>query len=140
MKTRRQKTGKLGEDAAVKYLRKNGHKILERNFRAGRYGEIDIIANDKGQLVFVEVKTKTNEQFGPPEQEFTYQKKKKMRRAIQNYLFKNYSQDRSWRVDLIAIEIFNPVKSREEKISPKAKLFNRVNKKINLRHYKDISL
>ena len=119
MKTRRQKIGKLGEDAAVKYLKKNGYKILERNFRAGRYGEIDIITNDKGQLVFVEVKTKTDEQFGSPEQEFTYQKKKKMRRAIQNYLFKNYSQDRQWRVDLIAIEISD---------------------KKNLRHYKDISL
>ena len=86
MKTKQQKVGKIGEDMAVKFLKKKSYKIIERNFIAGKYGEIDIIAKDKGELVFVEVKTKTDEQFGSPEQEFTYQKKKKMRRAIQNYL------------------------------------------------------
>lgn len=120
MKTQWQKTGKLGEDLAVKYLKKKCYKIIERNFRPGKYGEIDIITNDKEEIVFVEVKTKTGEQFGSPEEEFNYQKRKKMRRAIQNYLFKNYSQDKQWRVDLIAIEILGG--------------------KAEIRHYENISL
>ncbi len=105
MKTERQKLGKLGEDLATRYLQKKRYKILARNYIAGRYGEIDIIAEQNGQLVFIEVKTKTDEQFGSPEQEFNYYKKKKMRRAVQNYLFKNYNQDRDWRIDLIAIDV-----------------------------------
>ena len=60
MKTQQQKIGKKGEDLAVKFLKKKSYKIIERNFRAGKYGEIDIIAKDKDELVFVEVKTKTN--------------------------------------------------------------------------------
>ena len=111
-KTKQQKVGKMGEDMAVKYLKKKKYKILERNYRADKYGEIDIIAKNKSGLVFVEVKTKTDEQFGSPEQEFTYQKKKKMRRAIQNYLYKKYLTDKDWQADLIAIEI----KSKEPEI------------------------
>lgn len=120
MKTQQQKIGKKGEDLAIKFLKKKSYKIIKRNFRAGKYGEIDIIAKDKDELVFVEVKTKTDEQFGLPEQEFTYQKKKKMRRAIQNYLYKKYFLDKDWRADLIAIEI-----SDQES---------------DIRHYENISL
>jgi len=120
MKTSRQKIGQRGEDIAAKYLKKKHYKIIKRNFVAGKYGEIDIIAQDKGELVFVEVKTKTNEQYGSPEQEFTYQKKKKLYRAIQNYLFKKYWLNKDWRIDLIAIEVSG--------------------QKPDIRHYKNISL
>jgi len=129
-KTQQQKIGKIGEDMAVKYLKKKGYKILERNYRADKFGEIDIIASCKKSdstflqpsknLIFVEVKTKTNQNFGLPEQELTYQKKKRLRRAIQNYLFKKYLTDSDWQVDLIAIEI-----SDEKK---------------DIRHYENISL
>jgi putative endonuclease len=107
MKTQQQKIGEKGEKLAVKFLKKKKYKIMDRNFHAGRYGELDIVAKDKDELVFVEVKTKTDEQFGSPEEEFTYQKKRKMYRAIQNYLFKKYLTDKEWRADLIAIEITN---------------------------------
>jgi len=120
MKTKQQIVGKKGEDLAVKFLKKKGYKVIERNFRADRFGEIDIIAKDKNELVFVEVKTKTNEQFGSPEEEFTYQKKKKMYRAIQNYLFKKYLTSCDWRADLIAIDI--------------------VDEKIDIRHYECVPL
>ena len=56
--------GKYGEDIAVKYLIKNGYKIVERNYHFSRYGEIDIIALDKDTLCFIEVKTRTTEKFG----------------------------------------------------------------------------
>ena len=105
MKTKRQKVGRHGEDLAVRYLKKKRYRILERNYIAGHYGELDIIAEQNGQLIFIEVKTKTDQQFGLPEQEFNYYKRKKMRRAIQNYLFKNYNQDKDWQADLIAIDM-----------------------------------
>ena len=120
MKTKQQIVGQMGEDLAVKFLKKKGYKIIERNFRADRFGEIDIIVKDKDELVFVEVKTKTDEQFGSPEEEFTYQKKKKMYRAILNFLFKKYLTNQDWRADLIAIDI--------------------VDEKIDIRHYECVSL
>ena len=55
----RHETGKIGEDLATKYLENLGYTIVERNFVA-KQGEIDIIAKDKQELVFVEVKTRTN--------------------------------------------------------------------------------
>ena len=107
MKTQQQKIGEKGEKLAIKFLKKKKYKIVDRNYRADRYGELDIIAKTGDELVFVEVKTKTDEQFGSPEEEFTYQKKKRMRRAIQNYLFKKDLTNKEWRADLIAVEIIN---------------------------------
>jgi len=79
MLTDKQKLGKRGEDLALTFLKKKHYKILARNFRAKRFGEIDIVACNKNQIVFVEVKTKSNYYFGYPEEEFTYFKKKKRR-------------------------------------------------------------
>ena len=60
--------GRAGEELAAKYLRKNGHKILYRNFRASHGGEVDIVCRDRqhNELVFVEVKTRSSEEFGRP--------------------------------------------------------------------------
>lgn len=55
----RHETGKIGEEIAVAYLKQNGYQIIERNFEC-RQGEIDIIAKDKNDLVFVEVKTRSS--------------------------------------------------------------------------------
>lgn len=59
--------GAYGEELAAKYLKKKGYRILERNFRSGKH-EIDLIAYEKrsGYTVFVEVKTRSNSQFGLP--------------------------------------------------------------------------
>ncbi|MDA2936610.1 YraN family protein [Patescibacteria group bacterium AH-259-L05] len=133
MQTQRQKLGKRGEDIAVRYLKKNTYTIIEQNYRAGKYGEIDIIARKKDQLVFVEVKAKSDTQFGDPEQELTYFKTKKLHRAIQNYLFKHSLQDREWRLDLIAIEIPPCHPARPRRYVGEAE-----GSHINLRHYKHI--
>lgn len=61
----KQKLGKYGEDVATRFLLQKDYKIIERNFRC-RQGEIDIIAKDKEKLVFVEVKTRSNFNFGLP--------------------------------------------------------------------------
>ncbi len=58
--------GKRGEDLACRFLRRRGYKILYRNFRGRRGGEIDIVCRDRDTLVFVEVKTRANEDFGRP--------------------------------------------------------------------------
>lgn len=59
------RSGIEGENAAVEYLKKHGYVILERNFNT-KVGEIDIIAEDKDTLVFVEVKARDNTKFGQP--------------------------------------------------------------------------
>ena len=75
MKT--QISGKLGEDAACKYLKKQNYQILERNYRK-RYGEIDIIAQKSNKLIFAEVKTRSGERYGTPSEAVTFSKQQKI--------------------------------------------------------------
>jgi putative endonuclease len=82
----RKKIGDLGEDFAFKYLKKNGYKIIERNFRSS-LGEIDIIAKNKDYICFVEVKTRRENKFGNPEEAITDYKKNKLRK-LALYFFK----------------------------------------------------
>ena len=58
--------GTRGENLACRFLKKNGYKILYRNFRGRTGGEIDVVCRDRDTLVFVEVKTRTREDFGRP--------------------------------------------------------------------------
>ena len=60
------RTGTRGENLACRFLRKNGYKILYRNFRGRTGGEIDVVCRERDTLVFVEVKTRTREDFGRP--------------------------------------------------------------------------
>ena len=62
--------GQQGEQIAVQYLKAHGYKILERNYRC-RVGEVDIIAEDQGDLVFVEVKARSSKVFGNPAEAVT---------------------------------------------------------------------
>ncbi|MCK4968495.1 MAG: YraN family protein [Candidatus Aenigmarchaeota archaeon] len=99
----RRKLGNIGEDIAVQYLKKKHYKILERNFYSC-FGEIDIIARKKKIIIFVEVKSKQDDRFGLPEEEFTYYKKRKIYRTIQIWLKQYHITDQHWQVDLIAID------------------------------------
>lgn len=101
------KLGNLGEEIAEKHLKKQGYKILERNFRYKRYGEIDIIAKKKENLSFVEVKTRKIAGNNPynPEDNITYFKQKQLIKLSKIYLAKNNLTDISWQIDVIAIEI-----------------------------------
>ena len=81
-------TGQCGEDAATELLRKKGYKIVERNYR-NKIGEIDIIAKNKEDLVFVEVKTRRSEKFGTPAEAVTYYKKQKIVNTAKWYLSNN---------------------------------------------------
>ena len=95
--------GKEGEREAEKYLKKNKYKILNKNFNC-RQGEIDIIAKEKNEIVFVEVKTRTNKNYGNPIDAITKTKKEHLKKAIQYYLYKNNMEDNFIRVD--AIEVY----------------------------------
>ncbi|MBY0356857.1 MAG: YraN family protein [Candidatus Obscuribacterales bacterium] len=99
---------KGGEDAAVAFLEKQGYEILDRNWRSGRFGEIDIIARDrKGLLVFVEVKTrKVGNDFGIPESGFTavdWRKQRKITFTATSYLAKKRLVERARRFDAIIV-------------------------------------
>lgn len=61
----RQRLGKSGEEAVAEYLKKNGYKILSKNYRC-KLGEIDLIARDGKNLVFIEVKTRSGLRYGSP--------------------------------------------------------------------------
>jgi putative endonuclease len=95
--------GDIGEDIAYGYLETQGYKILEHNYRF-RIGEIDIIAEEGDTLVFIEVKTKSNKDFGLPQEMVNYKKQQKLIRLAQAYLTeKNLSEDKAWRIDVVAI-------------------------------------
>jgi putative endonuclease len=77
MSNARQQLGNEGESLACAELETLGYSIIDRNYRT-RSGEIDIVANDAGTVVFVEVKTKTNGDFGDPVEEVTTQKQRQI--------------------------------------------------------------
>ena len=95
-------TGKKGEKIAAFFLKKNGYRISEINFRC-ILGEIDIIARDKGELVFIEVKTRKSIELGYPEQAVGIRKQKKMSQLALWYLQKKNITDTSARFDIVAI-------------------------------------
>jgi len=100
----RQEVGKLGEKAAQKFLKKQGYRIRETGFRC-RHGEIDIIAQQKDYLVFVEVRTKSNLDFGTPEESITAAKKKKLVTLALTYTSTHQNLPPLWRIDVVAIEL-----------------------------------
>ena len=85
MLNKRQQFGKESESLAVGYLKKNGYKILEQNY-CNKIGEIDIIAKEKGTLVFVEVKARKTHVFGNPKWAVTPKKQRKISMVALYYL------------------------------------------------------
>jgi len=97
--------GNQGEDIAAGYLRRKNYKIIERNYYS-RWGEIDIVAfdEDKGELVFVEVKARTNNRFGYPEEAVDERKIEKIEMTINKFL-RDYGFEGTRRIDCIAVEM-----------------------------------
>jgi len=100
----RQEVGKLGEKAAQKFLKRRGYHIRETGFRC-RHGEIDIIAQKKDCLVFVEVRTKTSMDFGTPEESITQTKKERLIASALTYTNTHQNLPPLWRIDVVAIEL-----------------------------------
>src|SRR4030043_1691199 len=100
----RQEVGRLGEKAAQKFLKKGGYRVRETGFRC-RHGEIDIIAQQKDCLVFVEVRTKSNLDFGTPEESITQAKKERLIASALTYTTTHQNLPSLWRIDVVAIEL-----------------------------------
>ncbi|MBI2121207.1 MAG: YraN family protein [Candidatus Wildermuthbacteria bacterium] len=81
---RHTEVGRRGEEIARIFLEERGYRIVKQNDK-NRFGEIDIIALKNGVLVFVEVRTKSNEQFGTPEDTITRKKRSTLRKNALSY-------------------------------------------------------
>ena len=107
----RQEVGKLGEKAARQFLKKRGYRIHETGFRCP-HGEIDIIAQQKDYLVFVEVRTKSSLDFGTPEESITQAKKEKLIASALTYTTTHQNLQSLWRIDFVAVELDDKGKTR----------------------------
>ncbi|MDP1852821.1 MAG: YraN family protein [Candidatus Omnitrophota bacterium] len=95
--------GKAGEDEAVNFLKKKGYKILERNWRLKRFGEIDIIAKDRNVFCFIEVKTRVTSFFGQPYEAVDKNKQFKLSVLAISYLKSKNLMDSAARFDIVSI-------------------------------------
>ena len=101
MENERQRIGRIGEMWARLYLKFHGYTILAQNFRT-RAGELDLIAKENDCIVFVEVKTRTNQAYGTPAEEVSYHKQRHMIRSAEYYLMK-IDTETACRFDVIEV-------------------------------------
>ncbi|MDE6850326.1 MAG: YraN family protein [Clostridia bacterium] len=101
IKGEKRRIGFRGENKAAAFLKKNGYKICERNFRCP-FGEVDIIAQKDGVIAFVEVKTRTNDLFGAPNEAVDNRRKQRYRNCVRFY-FANTEIDYTVRFDIIEV-------------------------------------
>ena len=97
--------GKRGENLACQFLRKNGYKILYRNFRGRTGGEIDVVCRDHDTLVFIEVKTRTGEGFGRPFEAIDRDQRKRISRGGLAWLRLLDDPDILFRFDVVEVVI-----------------------------------
>lgn len=149
------KIGATGEDLACEYLKNNGYKIIERNFRRP-YGEIDIITTKEGNLVFFEIKTLKMRQNNTansdsdavnvslaPEDNLTSAKLIKLNKICEMFAVKHqelFSEDKGWQIDLLAIYYSDDPKIITSKNIPAGyKLLTIKGKHCLIKHYENIS-
>lgn len=100
----RTRLGRSGERLAAVWLEARGYRIVGRNWRCA-YGELDLIAEDRDELVFVEVKTRRGERMGAPEEAVTRVKRRRLVTSALAYLAAEGAEDRPYRIDVIAVEL-----------------------------------
>ncbi len=100
----RKRLGNAGERLAAERLRQAGYRIRVLNYRC-QVGEIDIVAEEADDMVFVEVKTRRGTAYGLPEEAITAAKQRKLVAAAQTYLAAEGCADASWRVDVVAVAL-----------------------------------
>lgn len=102
MPSEKLKFGRLAESAAVEFLKTKGYKILQCNYR-NKLGEIDIIAEDKDTICFVEVKARHSLDLGEPQEAVTFRKQRQISKAAIYYLKNNNLLERSARFDVLTL-------------------------------------
>lgn len=108
--------GEAGEKLAARFLRKQGYKILYRNFRGRSGGEIDIVCRDGDTLVFVEVKTRTREDFGRPLDAVGRDKQKRISRGGLAWLRMLDNPEILFRFDVVEVMMTDDAEPRIELI------------------------
>lgn len=98
----RKELGKKGEEIALRFLKKRGYRIIERNYVC-KMGEMDIIAKEKDTLVFVEVKARTSTTFGPPQLAVNSSKQRQLSKVALSFLKEKQIEDMKARFDVVAI-------------------------------------
>ncbi|MCD5396262.1 MAG: YraN family protein [Candidatus Pacebacteria bacterium] len=121
----KKETGQFGENLAIQYLQKKGYKILDKNFtyfsRQGKkFGEIDIVAEKEGIIVFFEIKTQKENKYFDPSERINSKKIKRMQNLAEIWLRKHRLGGRPFEIDLITI------------------LLDFENKKAKIEHFKNI--
>jgi putative endonuclease len=101
---RKQSLGKYGEERAAEYLIARGYEIIDRNWRS-RIGEIDLVANQNGRIVFVEVKTRNGSGFGHPFEAITHEKISRMRRLAADWCSTKQVSGVKVRLDAVSVLI-----------------------------------
>lgn len=96
--------GKWGEELAASYMRDKGYQIIFRNFYS-KYGELDIVAKKNQLLVFVEVKTRTQDYFGTPAEAVDQRKRRHMSYAANFFIQRFGFQHVDMRFDVIEIHL-----------------------------------
>ncbi len=103
MSMARQRLGRRGEDVACAELEARGYTVLHRRYRT-RYGEIDIVAQHGGVLVFVEVRARASGRFGHAAESVTAQKQQRVAAMAESYLGREGVADSVCRFDVVAVE------------------------------------
>jgi len=114
-----QKIGFFGETLAKNYLIRHGYKIIDVNVKLS-YQELDIVAQKDGQIIFVEVKTRISQFYGPAENAFQFTKLERFRRGVEMYLGYRKIYSEEIRADLITVDI------------------DQIKKTAKIKHYKDV--
>lgn len=113
MSRRRKELGRRGEQIAEGYLQTCGYKILEKNYRCP-LGEIDLVAEEKGVLIFVEVRTLSSKNWGLPQMSINFTKQKKIIKTSLYYLSEKNMWNRTCRFDIVAITL--PIENGEQRV------------------------
>jgi len=103
MSVARIKAGKRGESLAVSYLKRQGYKIIEKNYRI-KAGEIDIIGKDKDGISFIEVRSGNTERFGLLEETINTHKQNRLTKIALSYIKRYGLEDKSCRFDVVCIK------------------------------------
>jgi putative endonuclease len=104
MPSARSQLGAQGESIAAAHLEAQGMRIVDRNFHS-RYGEVDLIAEQGEEIIFVEVKTRRTAAYGTPEESVTPRKRQRLLITAQTYLQQHALDQRPWRIDVVAITL-----------------------------------
>ncbi len=101
--------GKFGEILAKNFLKQKGYSIICENYKT-RVGEIDLIAEKGNTVIFIEVKYRTNKNFGTAEESINYFKLERIKKAAMNFLQTYKKNYKNFRIDIVAINNFETLK------------------------------